>query len=162
VPIQDTDGVVVECDHAVSAVGLRIGCLDPPAVLRELRGDGTRVGVEVRLRPRLPTRLATAQAAERDQVPHRVQPVLGDEVEVGGHSRNVHASRAENIIGFYEVRPPVRPAASNRLMATVAETIAVEATADLLHRLRVHGHAADEVLDRTQLRFGADAEGIAK
>ncbi|GAA5613774.1 hypothetical protein Spla01_04963 [Streptomyces platensis] len=79
-----------------------------------------------------------------------------------GHSRNVHFSRAENAIGCYEVRQPVRPATSNRLMTTVAETTAAEVNADLLHWLRVHGHDADEVLDRAQLRFELDAGRIAK
>lgn len=79
-----------------------------------------------------------------------------------GHSRNVHASRAENVIGFYEVGQSVRPAASNRLMTNVTETTAVEAVADLLHRLRVHGHDADEVFDRDRLRFETDAERMAK
>lgn len=47
VALQDIDGVVVECDHAVAAVGLGIGRLDSPAVLDELGGDGEGVGVEV-------------------------------------------------------------------------------------------------------------------
>ncbi|MEF3117522.1 hypothetical protein [Streptomyces chrestomyceticus] len=47
-------------------------------------------------------------------------------------------------------------------MTTVAGTTAIEAIADLLHRLRVHGHDADEALDRDRSRFEADAERIAK
>lgn len=47
-------------------------------------------------------------------------------------------------------------------MTTVAVTTAVEAIADLLHWLWLHGHDADEVLDRAQLRFETDAERIAK
>ncbi|MFI2200671.1 ATP-binding protein [Streptomyces sp. NPDC020192] len=79
-----------------------------------------------------------------------------------GHSRSVHVSRAENVLGFYQMRHPVRPAASGRLIATAAETAAVEAIADLLHWLRAHGHDADEVLDRAQSRFEADMERSAR
>jgi hypothetical protein len=44
VPLEDVDGVVIERDHLVAAVGLGIGCLDFPAVLHELGRDGEGVG----------------------------------------------------------------------------------------------------------------------
>ncbi|MEW2254809.1 ATP-binding protein [Streptomyces sp. NPDC047869] len=73
-----------------------------------------------------------------------------------GHSRSVHVSRAERVLGFYDVRQAEGPQVLNRLSATIAETAAVEAIADLLHWLRVHGHDADEALDRAQVRFEAE------
>ncbi|KMO99768.1 hypothetical protein ACS04_00320 [Streptomyces roseus] len=50
---------------------------------------------------------------------------------------------------------------STSLMTVVAETTAAEAVADLLHRLRAHGHRRRRS-PAGQLRFGMDAEGMAK
>ncbi|OLZ69900.1 ATP-binding protein [Streptomyces sp. IMTB 2501] len=72
-----------------------------------------------------------------------------------GHIQNVHVSRAESVLGLYEMWHSVRPAASNRLTAAIAESAATEVIADLLHWLQVHGHDVDETLDRAQTRFEA-------
>nr|WP_225832250.1 ATP-binding protein [Streptomyces sp. NK08204] len=75
-----------------------------------------------------------------------------------GHSQNVHVWRAGSVLGLYGAGQPVCPTGSARLTATVAETVAVDAIADLLHWLRVHGHDAEDMLDRAQMQFEADLE----
>ncbi|MEU9276709.1 ATP-binding protein [Streptomyces sp. NPDC048342] len=73
-----------------------------------------------------------------------------------GHPKNVHVSRADWVLGFYDVQQPLCRASSSKLGANHAETAAVQAISDLLHWLWAHGRDADEALDRAQMRFEAE------
>ncbi|MFI8235795.1 ATP-binding protein [Streptomyces sp. NPDC085866] len=79
-----------------------------------------------------------------------------------GHSENVHVSRAASALGFYGVRHSLHPTARNALGACVAQVAAIEVIADLLHWLRVHGHDADEALDRAHSKFEAEAGQVTR
>lgn len=82
-PLQNVDGVVIERDHPVAAVGLGVRCLYLPAALHELGGDGEEVSVEVRLRSWLPH--ASPRRRPRNAIRCHIanKPVFVDEVEVG-------------------------------------------------------------------------------
>jgi len=75
--------------------------------------------------------------------------------ESNGHCGDPRISRAERVLNIY--REGLTPATgSSRLHATMREVAAIDAIADLLHWLRVHGLDADEVLDRAQTHFEAE------
>lgn len=74
------DGAAAEGDHSF-AVGLGRGLLGGPAELDDLAGDDDLPVLEVDVDPRQPDGLASAQAAEGDEVEQGVEPVISDPVE---------------------------------------------------------------------------------
>lgn len=76
-----------------------------------------------------------------------------------GHRSDPHVSRAETMLGSYKANEHT---GSRRLSTAVTATIAIDVIADLLHWLRVHGHDVDDVLDRAQTQFEAEAGGITR
>lgn len=98
---------------------------------------------------------------------HADQKVTWCELATGltpanGHSPNPRIARAEKMFELYEVAAPWGIHGSSRLRAAVRESVAVDAIADLLHWLRLHGHDAEEALDRAQMRFEAELEGVGE
>ncbi|MER5197839.1 ATP-binding protein [Streptomyces sp. NPDC002755] len=69
-------------------------------------------------------------------------------------------ARAEKVSAVYEMAPCSSAHGSSRLGAAMAESMVVDAIADLLHWLRMHGYDADEALDRAQMRFEAAFDGV--
>ncbi|MET9967378.1 ATP-binding protein [Streptomyces sp. NPDC006356] len=69
---------------------------------------------------------------------------------------------AERVFHLYDVEVPARTAGTSRLGVAVTEAVAVEAIANVLHWLRVHGHDADEALDRAQTRFETELESAGE
>ncbi|MCX5369657.1 ATP-binding protein [Streptomyces sp. NBC_00103] len=65
-------------------------------------------------------------------------------------------ARAEKVSAVYDMTPCSSANGSSRLQAAAAESMVVDAIANLLHWLRAHGHDADEALDQAQMRFEAD------
>ncbi|WP_371600984.1 ATP-binding protein [Streptomyces sp. NBC_00564] len=77
-----------------------------------------------------------------------------------GHGRGVHVTRAEAMLGHYRTTMLLDATSSSPLSLAVAEESAIDAIADLLHWLRVHGLDVDEALDRAQMHFEAEV-GLA-
>ncbi|MEU1268939.1 ATP-binding protein [Streptomyces sp. NPDC005799] len=76
----------------------------------------------------------------------------------GGHTPSLRMARAADVLGLYTSgsnSPPVL--VLSRLRRSVAEEAAISVIADLLHWLRAHGWDPEEVLDRAQDHFEADA-----
>jgi hypothetical protein len=69
-------------------------------------------------------------------------------------------SRAEGLLNLYgtERTSCVASAVAPRLSLARAEESAIDIIADLLHWFRAHGRDADEVLDRAQVHFEAEAD----
>ncbi|GGX08926.1 hypothetical protein GCM10010297_33020 [Streptomyces malachitofuscus] len=67
-------------------------------------------------------------------------------------------ARAADVLGLYgsEAKAP-QGIGLSRLEATVAEEAVIDVITDLLHWLRVHGRDLDDVLDRAQAHFEAEA-----
>ncbi|MFD9435240.1 ATP-binding protein [Streptomyces sp. NPDC060002] len=78
----------------------------------------------------------------------------------GSLCTSLRVARAENVSAAYEMAPCSSANELSRLGAAVAESMVVDAMADLLHWLRVHGHDADEALDRAQMRFEAEFDVV--
>ena len=72
-------------------------------------------------------------------------------------------SRAEGLLDIYgaEQAPRATSAGSHRLCLARAEEAAIDIIADLLHWLHTHGHDADDILDRAQTHFEAEASASA-
>jgi anti-sigma regulatory factor (Ser/Thr protein kinase) len=76
-----------------------------------------------------------------------------------GYAAAPRVARAADVLELYASTPtPLGGAAFSRLGATVAEETAIDVITDLLHWLRVHGRDPDDVLDRAQAHFEAEAE----
>ncbi|MEU6007930.1 ATP-binding protein [Streptomyces sp. NPDC047453] len=79
--------------------------------------------------------------------------------EVDGHTTGPRMTRAAHVLGLYAdatVLPQgFRP---SRLGSAVAENVAVNAIADLLHWLGAHGRDPDEVLEQAQAHFQSEVE----
>lgn len=73
-----------------------------------------------------------------------------------GHHGGPHVTRAEEMLGLRNAAKVSPVPGSDRLNAVTAEEVAIDAIADLLHWLRVHGCDADDVLDRAQMHFEAE------
>ncbi|KPI29138.1 hypothetical protein OV320_4394 [Actinobacteria bacterium OV320] len=69
-------------------------------------------------------------------------------------------ARAESVSAVYDMAPCSSADGSSRLRAAVVESKVVDAITDLLHCLRAHGHDVDESLDRAQMRFEAEFDGV--
>ncbi|WP_327183283.1 ATP-binding protein [Streptomyces sp. NBC_01334] len=69
-------------------------------------------------------------------------------------------ARAQKVSVVYEMAPCSSANGSSLLGAAVAESMVVDAIADLLRWLRAHGRDADEALDRAQMRFEAEFDGV--
>ncbi|MFH0174922.1 ATP-binding protein [Streptomyces cacaoi] len=69
-------------------------------------------------------------------------------------------ARAEKVSAVCDMAPCSSANGSNQLRAAVAESMVVDAIADLLHWLRAHGHDADEAPDRAQMRFEAEFDVV--
>ncbi len=81
---------------------------------------------------------------------------------VSGHEGCLRMTRVETVIGLYGAGQPKRGPGSARLGVTEGEEAAICVVTDLLHWLSAHGRDADDVLDRAQIRFEAEAfEGVS-
>ncbi|MFF3134002.1 ATP-binding protein [Streptomyces mirabilis] len=75
-----------------------------------------------------------------------------------GHSGGARVARTGSMLRFYGAAKTPTPQSPSSLSVAVAQEAAIDAIADLLHWLRVHGLDADEALDRAQMRFESEAE----
>ncbi|WP_344356140.1 ATP-binding protein [Streptomyces gobitricini] len=75
-----------------------------------------------------------------------------------GHSGGPRVTRAEAMLALYEAARLPRAATPSLLSVAMAEEVAIDVIADLLHWLRAHGRDADEVLDQAQTHFEAETE----
>ncbi|MFJ8631716.1 ATP-binding protein [Streptomyces sp. NPDC093568] len=78
------------------------------------------------------------------------------------HHGDAHVSRAEQVLDLYREGQPCRTGEWGRLRAAVTERSVVDAIADLLHWLRVHGLDVDETLDRAQTHFEAETVVLSR
>ncbi len=76
---------------------------------------------------------------------------------VNHHDGCLRTTRTETVIGLYGVRGTRPGPRFGRLGVTEGEEAAISVITDLLHWLRAHGRDADDVLDRAQVRFEAEA-----
>ncbi|MFF3332287.1 ATP-binding protein [Streptomyces sp. NPDC002888] len=69
-------------------------------------------------------------------------------------------SRAEGLLDLYRAEPTSREVSGgvNRLSLAHAEEAVIDIIADLLHWLQAHGRDVDEMLDRAQAHFEAEAD----
>jgi anti-sigma regulatory factor (Ser/Thr protein kinase) len=74
-----------------------------------------------------------------------------------GHVAAPSVIRAEALLRHYAaaVQPQHRTRAG-RLASVVGEEMVIAAISDFLHWLQAHGHDADDMLDRAQMRFEAE------
>ncbi|MCT9005230.1 ATP-binding protein [Streptomyces rhizosphaerihabitans] len=70
-----------------------------------------------------------------------------------GHSGGTRVARAGAMLGFYGMAQSSRATAPSMLSVAVAEEVAIDVIADLLHWLQAHGRDVDEALDRAQMHF---------
>jgi hypothetical protein len=67
-------------------------------------------------------------------------------------------TRVVDVLGLYANAVTIdRGFGSSRLEATVAEETAIDVITDLLHWLSAHGRDPEEVLDRAQTHYEAEA-----
>jgi anti-sigma regulatory factor (Ser/Thr protein kinase) len=76
---------------------------------------------------------------------------------VSGHDGCLRMTRVEAMIGFYGAHGAPPGPRSGRLGITEGEEAAISVITDLLHWLSAYGRDADDVLDRAQVRFEAEA-----
>ncbi|WP_333749187.1 ATP-binding protein [Streptomyces sp. IBSBF 2394] len=74
-----------------------------------------------------------------------------------GDPRN---TRAEAMIDLYRGAGVLHRSNQGRLGTAEAEEAAISVITDLLHWLRAHGRDADDVLDRAQMQFEAQASAV--
>ncbi|MDX2824361.1 ATP-binding protein [Streptomyces ipomoeae] len=77
-----------------------------------------------------------------------------------GHVGSPGVTRAEALLGLYAATKLPRGSEAGRLSTAVAEEAVIDVITDFLHWLRAHGCDGDEVLDRAQTHFEAEAGGI--
>ncbi|WP_199836662.1 ATP-binding protein [Streptomyces sp. CB01373] len=76
-----------------------------------------------------------------------------------GHTSGPRMARAVHVLGLYtDVAKLPQRSRLTRLGTAVAEETAINVIADLLHWLGAHGRDPDEVLERAQAHFEAEAE----
>ncbi|WP_308043151.1 ATP-binding protein [Streptomyces sp. CoT10] len=76
-----------------------------------------------------------------------------------GHTTGPRMARAAHVLGLYTEVPKLPQGSRlSRLGTVVAEETAINVIADLLHWLGAHGRDPDEVLERAQAHFQAEAE----
>ncbi|MEV7130924.1 ATP-binding protein [Streptomyces sp. NPDC093260] len=79
--------------------------------------------------------------------------------DINGHAAAHRVARAAGMLGFYaRATMPQQGVAFSRLGATLAEETAIDVMTDLLHWFHAHGQDPDDVLDRVQAHFEAEAE----
>ncbi|MDX3747554.1 ATP-binding protein [Streptomyces sp. AK08-02] len=79
-----------------------------------------------------------------------------------GHRKHSCVTRAEQMLELRCGANLPTSTGSRRLSAVTAEEAVIAAIADLLHWLRAHGCDADDVLDRAQMHFEAEAEAAVR
>ncbi|MEW1927583.1 hypothetical protein [Streptomyces sp. NPDC088360] len=82
---------------------------------------------------------------------------LGAPLGCAGAPRVMRAQ--EHLVLYGGVRPGWG-AGSGRVSVAVAEEVAIDLIADLLHWLRAHGCDPDEALDRAQMHFEAESGAV--
>ncbi|MEC4018128.1 ATP-binding protein [Streptomyces sp. H27-D2] len=68
-------------------------------------------------------------------------------------------AKAEALLTLYRCEAVIGPVAKGPVSLAVAEGAAVDLIADVLHWLRAHGRDPDEILDRAQMHYEAEAAG---
>ncbi|WP_308293833.1 ATP-binding protein [Streptomyces sp. Vc74B-19] len=74
----------------------------------------------------------------------------------GGGARSPRLARAARILSSYSDGKPSSGPRRSRIGALATEAAAIDLISDLLYWLRVHGHDADDILDRAQTHFEAE------
>ncbi|WP_331461588.1 hypothetical protein [Streptomyces paludis] len=72
------------------------------------------------------------------------------------HAGSPQVAKAEALLALYCHQGGVGPRRNERLAVAIAEEVAINMIADLLHWLRTHGRDPDEALDRAQTRYEAE------
>ncbi|MFD9439560.1 ATP-binding protein [Streptomyces sp. NPDC060006] len=171
-----TDAAQLCVSELVSNVITHVGLGTPTTLAVAMNGTYLRIEVHDPDTRALPTLLDAGCEAETgrgvaiiDSVADRwgVQLCLDRkvtwcELATGLNSMNGHGgervTRVEALLRAYGNSTDRRSrAASSRILSmTVAEQVAIDVIADLLHWLRAHGCDADEALDRALVRFEAE------
>ncbi|MFE3599330.1 ATP-binding protein [Streptomyces sp. NPDC059142] len=73
-----------------------------------------------------------------------------------GHTGGPRVTRSEALLTSYAAKRPLGDEVGSPLSVAVAEEVAIDVIADLLHWLRAHGCDPDEALDHAQTRFEAE------
>lgn len=80
-----------------------------------------------------------------------------------GHVGGPGVTRAEALLGLYAASKVPCESGSSKLSTAVAEEAVIDVISDFLHWLRAHGCDVDQVIDRAQMHFEAEAEaGLSK
>ncbi|MEV7868518.1 ATP-binding protein [Streptomyces sp. NPDC088124] len=144
--------------------------------------QGTHVRLELRdpdIRA-LPTLLAPPPDAESgrgmllvDELADRWGVTLRPEAKVvwcelattltspSGHTGGPRVTRSEALLTSYAARRPLGAETNSPLSVAVAEEVAIDLIADLLHWLRAHGCDPDEALDRAQTHYEAELDAAS-
>jgi hypothetical protein len=132
-------------------------------VLLQLPADHRAAAVQVHVAPPQPAGLAAAQATQRDQIEHRVQPTAADRVQEPAVCAAVHTVTAGRIpvCSHAAIRSDVHTAAQSRLpllpWAPGTKKLLITVSIELAEGLRVRRPAA-ELLIRG---FGVQVPGGA-
>ncbi|MEU6682607.1 ATP-binding protein [Streptomyces sp. NPDC046832] len=79
-----------------------------------------------------------------------------------GHVQASSVMRAETMLRHYAAaKQPQRSVGVSRLTSTVMEEMVIAAIADFLHWFQAHGRDVDDMLDRAQMRYAAEATARA-
>ncbi|MFG2953477.1 ATP-binding protein [Streptomyces sp. NPDC048291] len=75
-----------------------------------------------------------------------------------GHCDSPRVTRAEMLLGLYGATQRPQSVAPSKLTTAVAEEVAIDVIADLLHWLRAHGCDTEDTLDRAQMHFEVEVD----
>lgn len=172
-----TDDAELCLSELVSNVITHVGSGTPSTLVVSMRGSSLRIEVHDPDTRALPTLIAANSDAETGRgmalvaaIAYRwgVQLLADRKVTwcvlaapLSAPETNClspRVARAEGVFRLYEMKEPARAIGPSRLGVAVTEAVAIDVITDLLHWLRVHGHDADEALDRAQMRFEAEFE----
>lgn len=78
-----------------------------------------------------------------------------------GHTGGPRVTRSEALLTSYAARRPLGTETNSPLSVAVAEEVAIDMIADLLHWLRAHGCDPDEALDRAQTHYEAELDAAS-
>ncbi|MFI5871947.1 ATP-binding protein [Streptomyces sp. NPDC051445] len=78
------------------------------------------------------------------------------------YSSSPRIADGEKASDLYVAAPQRSANGASRLSAATAECVVIDAIADLLHWLRAQGHDVDNTLDRAQMRFEAEFNGVGE
>ncbi|MDF3141595.1 MULTISPECIES: ATP-binding protein [unclassified Streptomyces] len=175
-----TDEAQLCVSELVSNVINHVGSGTPATLAVSMRGTRLRIEVydpDTRALPTLTNTDCDAEAGRGMALIDAIAVRWGVELDVdrkatwcelatglaapNGHLGGASVRRAEALLGLYSGAQLSGEPGTSRLGSTIAEEAVIDVVTDLLHWLRAHGCDSDEIIDRAQRHFDAQAERTA-